>query len=309
MEQPNLVAQLSASVAQWLDREGEARSTLAGAIVVLDKLHDTAPVGYDMILTSGGQVVGARGQALRTTLQKYGLPSNFLADGVTTRSTERFRRLIEDIDFGKPLVAIPIEHRKEVVDGLVALVVRRAKQLLLRQHLAITCDRQDSPVRWIREILEAAHDRSGGRVEQHLVGAKLECRFGEQGVNRLPAFAADMQTERKGDFVIGSTVYHITVSPTRTLIQKCLDNLARAYRPVILVPRDAVERAEGIAAYENVEGKVTIFAIEDFIAQNLIEMADVAEQPYFETLSNIVDAYNRRIEEAETDSSLRIELR
>ena len=309
MNQNDPVTQVERAVVRWLEEEGSAKSTLAGAIVVLDKLAEKAPIAFSDVFTAGGQLIGGRGKGLSNTLAKYGINHPFLSDGVTTRSTEKFRRLIERIDFGQPLAPLSVEQRQSAVKKLIRPVLLQIEAFLLRQHLSVTCDRQASPVAWIADILTIARDRSAGRVEQHLIGAKFECRFDEEKVNRLPAFAADAQTERLGDFVIGRTVYHVTANPTAALIQKCADNLKRGFHPIILAPRDVVERAKGMAAYDNLVRNLTIFAIEDFLAQNLIEMADAASQQYFDALVRMVEAYNHRIEDAETDSSLRIELR
>lgn len=309
MNQFDAIAGLANRVAQWLGEEGTARSTLAGALVILDRLNEKAPLAASDIFTAGGQIIGSRGEALRQTLAKYGINQSFLADGVTTRSTEKFRRLAEHIDYGRALSSLTAEQRQVAVARLVEPVLSEIEGFFSRQHLSVTCDRQVSPVAWIAQILESAHERSGGRVEQHLVGAKFERRFKAEDINRLSANAADVQTERLGDFVIGRTVYHITANPTASLIRKCADNLKRGFFPVVLTPRVAVERAKGLAAYDNLEIKLVVFAIEDFLAQNLIEMADNDSLPYFEILGEVIEAYNRRIQDAETDSSLRIELR
>lgn len=308
-EQTNPIDSLRNAIVRWLQQEGTARSTLAGAIVVLDKLRDYAPLSNKDIFTSGGQLVGGRGEALRNTLARNGETRVFLADGVTTRSTEKFRRLAEAIDYGKALAPFPDARRESAVIQLVEPVLHEISNWFERQHMTITCDRGESPVTWVEQILESSHSKSGGRVEQHLVGAKLELRFPGQRVDVHAAFAADVQTQRSGDFVVGDTVYHVTASPAPPVVRKSADNLSLGLHPVLLVPRNTVERARGLANYEGIDKKVSIFAIEDFVGQNLMEVADSKSETYFEVLRAIVDIYNRRIEEAETDASLRINLR
>lgn len=84
-EKLDVVLRLQAAVENWLHLEGNARSTLAGAVVLLDTIRSKAPFAETDVFTGGGQLAGGRGAALRMTLQRYGIQSDFLADGVTTR--------------------------------------------------------------------------------------------------------------------------------------------------------------------------------------------------------------------------------
>ncbi|MCZ7547355.1 MAG: DUF4928 family protein [Anaerolineae bacterium] len=143
-EQTNPIDSLRNAIVRWLQQEGTARSTLAGAIVVLDRLRDYAPLSNKDIFTSGGQLVGGRGEALRNTLARNGETRVFLADGVTTRSTEKFRRLAEAIDCGKALAPFPDARRESAVIQLVEPVLHEISNWFERQHMTITCDRGES---------------------------------------------------------------------------------------------------------------------------------------------------------------------
>ena len=156
---------------------------------------------------------------------------------------------------------------------------------------------------------DESKERSQGRVEQHLVGAKLETRLPYQDITEHPAFAADVQTGRTGDFVIGKIVFHVTAAPAPAVIEKCQDNLRVNLKPVLVVPRDRIERAKGLAGhYEGLEKRISFVAIEDFIATNIIELSGESDASFVDTFNAILDNYNRRIEQSETDRSLRIEL-
>lgn len=61
--------------------------------------------------------------------------------------------------------------------------------------------------------------------------------------------------------------------------------------------------------YEGADDLVSVFSIEDFVALNIIEMAAAEGKDFFILMKEIVQTYNRRLEEVETDLSLRIELR
>ena len=78
--------------------------------------------------------------------------------------------------------------------------------------------------------------------------------------------------------------------------------------PVLLVPRDQTDKARHIAEDQGIANRVTIIAIEDFIALNIIEMSTGQQQEFVNTLKKIVEIYNRRLQEVETDMSLKIEL-
>src|SRR5258708_1026434 len=108
------------AVMQWLENEGASLNTLAGAVAVLDKLIQTAPLTEGDVFTDGGQIIGGRGSKLRQSLEKYGISPNFLSDGVTTRSTNKFRGLLRALDNGIALAPLTTDERYEVVVALVA---------------------------------------------------------------------------------------------------------------------------------------------------------------------------------------------
>ena len=69
-----------------------------------------------------------------------------------------------------------------------------------------------------------------------------------------------------------------------------------------------MENSRVRADVAGIRHRVSILAIEDFITQNIIEMSTCEKQDFFFTLRSIIDVYNRRLEEVETDMSLKIEL-
>jgi len=299
---------ISEAVAKWLEREHTAKSTLAGALTVLRSLAEKSPATQEDIFTSGGQLVGGRGQALKSVLAEFGFNKPFLADGVTTRSTEKFRRLLEALDYGRQLAPLTAEQRMQVIRVAATPVVAHITAHFARRRLKITCDRSLSPTAWVEGILREAHDRSGGRVEQHLVGAKLELRHPEARIGRDAAFAGDEQTGRTADFSLREAAYHVTAAPSGSVMERCRRNLDVGLQPVLLVPRDRLERARGIASEHGIETRVTFLAIEDFLTQNILELAQEHDMPAIDMLREIIRRYNERIDAAETDRSLRIEI-
>lgn len=309
-EQEATIEKLINRIREWIDNEGRARSTLAGAVVVVDALRQKAPITHEDVFTPGGQLSGGRGSSLRDTLTRYGEDRVLLADGVTTRSTSKFERLAEVLSWGKDLSGWSEEDRVEGSRRLAEPVLAEIDHYFQRQHLTVAPDRSESPTAWIELILEQSRSKSQGRVEQHLIGAKLERRFPEADISTHAAFAADVQTERLGDFDLGKIVYHVTAAPAQPVISKCQDNLRQGLQPVLVVPRDSLDRAKGLAAYEEgLDRRITFVAIEDFLASNILELSGESGQDFIEILKSIIEIYNRRIEETETDVSLRIEIR
>ena len=74
------------------------------------------------------------------------------------------------------------------------------------------------------------------------------------------------------------------------------------------MPEEQVLKARALAEVEGISERVTIRALEDFVAQNVIEISVEHGNDFYATLQQIIEEYNRRIEEAETDMALKIEL-
>lgn len=175
--------------------------------------------------------------------------------------------------------------------------------------MKLDLDRQQAPTTWINLIVENAKQRSGGVVEQHLVGAKLERRFKHVTVSNHPAHAGDRQTARAGDFTIAKLVYHVTATPSRNVIQKCAENIKAGLQPILLVPGEQEYRAKALAQDEGIDKDLAIVSIEAFVALNIMELAIEENKDFFAILQEIVHIYNRRLAEVETDLSLQIEVR
>lgn len=183
-----------------------------------------------------------------------------------------------------------------------------ASDWLKRQNLKLDIDRRQAPTTWINLIVESAKERSCGIVEQHLVGAKLEKRFKTVSVPNFPAHAGNHQTERLGDFTIEELVYHVTATPSRNVLQKCAGNIRVGLHPILLVPTAQQNRARVLAQDEGIDKELAIISIEDFVALSIIELATEENKDFFSILREIVQIYNKRLAEVETDLSLQIEL-
>ena len=181
-------------------------------------------------------------------------------------------------------------------------------QQSLDTNVSIEINEAHSPITWINTILQGAKKKSDNRIAQHLVGAKLQKRHENCPIPNHPAHAADVQTERLGDFSIHDVVYHVTAAPSQAVIQKCAANIRAGKCPILLVPQDKKAATIGFAELDHLESQITVISIEDFIAVNIIEISVGEKTDFIQTLKDIVELYNKRLAEVESDMSLRIEI-
>jgi len=296
----------------WLascTRHGKiSRNTVAIGIVVLDHLKHACPAIRDQIISQGGEVSGAR-SGLGTILDSYDIPRAYLKEVTTSQGHQDGQRLLEQFEWGMTLAEMAKDDRDNLLLELILDLKTLANDWLKRQNLKLDIDRRQAPTTWINIIIENAKGRSGGVVEQHLVGAKLARRFGAREIPNHPAHAGDKQTERAGDFAISRMVYHVTSAPSREVIQKCKKNHRAGLFPILLVPREQKNKAGFLAQEEGFDRDLAIISIEDFVTINIIELATEENKDFFSVLKEIVEIYDRRLSEVETDLSLRIEVR
>jgi len=256
---------------------------------------------------TGSEVKGAR-SGLQTVLNRHGIPESYLKEATTRQASNDAQRLLEQLDFGKSLAKLQTAERERLLAEGIKTLRENALQWLRRQNLKINCDRQDSPSFWVHSILRESEGKSGGKVEQHLVGAKLQKRHPRRAIPNHPGHAGDTQTGRHGDFDVDLMSYHVTANPGRDVIRKCKENVESNRHAVLVVPREREVHARALAEVEGIGSRITILALEDFIAGNVIEISTENQTDFFATLKDIIEEYNRRIEEAETDMALKIDL-
>lgn len=285
-----------------------SRNTVAMGIVVLDHLRRNSPVSRNDVISQGGEVSGAR-SGLSKILETYGIPSSYLKEITTRQGHQDGQRLFEMFEWGKKFTHLSLQEREQLLLDLIVVFRNLANDWLKRQNLKLDLDRRQDPATWINLIVENAKGRSGGIVEQQLVGAKLARRFQNVDIPNHPAHAADRQTDRMGDFTISNLVYHVTAAPSRNVLQKCANNLRVGLHPVLLIPRDQENKVRILAQDEGIDQQITIISIESFIALNIIELATDENKDFFSVLKEIVEIYNARLSAVETDLSLQIEVR
>ncbi len=166
----------------------------------------------------------------------------------------------------------------------------------------------------VSDLIEAAFARQrecpgvmvAGAVMQHLVGAKIATALPKVKVTHEGFSVADAPTGRKGDFLIGDTAIHVTTAPTEALIRKCCDNLAQNLRPLVITTQSGVGGVIALAKNADVADRIDILEIEQFVATNLYEWSAFQQTKRSVTVRQLVEAYNRIIDQCETDPSLKI---
>ena len=94
---------------------------------------------------------------------------------------------------------------------------------------------------------------------------------------------------------------HVTTSPSEALIRKCKRNLDNGLKPVVITMHRGAVVAEGLADQAGFGERLDIFEAEQFLAGNLYELGKFALAGRRTTTEQLVEAYNRIIDECETD--------
>lgn len=301
---------------EWLRsctrRSKLSRNTIAIGIVALHHIRTASslPMARETVVSTGGEIRLSRGNSLRQLLEQYGIGAGYLKEVTTRQGHQDGQRLLDALEWGGLFAGLSRLERETILDALIATLIEKARLQLQQEAVRLKIDQNLSPWIWMRQILEATRERSRGVVEQHLVGAKLEARFPQQNFPAQPAHAADAPTKRRGDFELktasGDVVIHVTSHPTSALIEKCQENLRDRLLPIIITLREKEQSAVALAEDKGVADQIAVLPIDHFVAANLIELAAERNLSFIEVFREIIEAYNRRIEAAETDLSCKI---
>ena len=290
--------------------EFPARGTIAGALVVLEKLKEDFDLDIDAHTAPGGsQIRGASGGAVRGILARFGETRRFVAEGGRTNRGLRgdiASMLTTLADAG--LDTLCDNQRNTILNDLQGFLVEKVHEFYLRQRLKLSYDPSKSARQAVGEILSNARDiGKGGQVAQYLVGAKLQMRFPNDQIGNESYSTADEQLGRPGDFLIGDTAFHVTVAPMSGVYDRCKQNLDDGYRTFLLIPEDSMigarQNAEAIAP-----GKIAVESIESFVGQNIEELASFSRNKITNGFSSLLHIYNERVDAVETDKSVLVEI-
>ena len=94
---------------------------------------------------------------------------------------------------------------------------------------------------------------------------------------------------------ISNLVYHVTSSPSRDVLQKCVKKVRVGLYPVLLIPGEQENKGRILAQDEGIDKGLTIVSIEDFVALNIIGLATLESKNFFSVLKEIVEICNKRL--------------
>ena len=200
------------------------------------------------------------------------------------------------------------KEREVELENMQSFLVEKAKEIFNAEKLSLEYRKDIISREMIGMILESARKRQkAGEVAEYLVGAKLALRFPDYSIRNSAASAADDQTDENGDFQINDCIFHVTVSPNSGHYEKCKRNLADGFRVFLLVP-DLILAGTRQNADLETAGRVSVEAIESFVSQNLEELSDFAGEKISQNMMLLLETYNERVGEVETDLSLQIRI-
>ncbi|EAV4716506.1 DUF4928 domain-containing protein [Salmonella enterica] len=288
-------------------------NVMNAGLIVSQMVADGLPITDARLYSDGkSQVRGLSGPTISKILERHGETRTFTREGGrTSRGTiylaAAFREVLnntlipEDIHIDTVFVSTQLE---EFFTQCVRL------DYFDKQRITINLDHTRPVSVVVGEIIKATAERSDkptGVVLQHLIGAKLQLRFPDIEIGSDRANAADLQTDREGDFQIGTTAFHVTTAPMEKLISRCAENKRAGYRPIILTLESKVIAARQMADNVGMSDQISVQAAETFIGNNIEEIAIYDGDKIREGLARLIRTYNARINTIEVDKSLMID--
>lgn len=285
-------------------------NTINAGLAVSRMVRDGLPITRERLVSDGGsQVRGLSGARMRKILAEHGEHRKYTSEGGrTSRATlPKAEGLVirwNSVDAPNVDFACLAFHLEEY------FVDKARKDYFDKKRLKVNIDPSKPVSATVKEILLAASqraDRPTGTVLQHLVGAKLELRFPGADIGRDKANAADLQTDRAGDFQVGTTAFHVTVSPMEKLMDRCKDNIISGIRPTLVVPEARVSAARQLAEVAGIGDQISVTEAETFIGTNIEEIAAYDTDGIKKRLAQLIRRFNARITNVESDASLQVE--
>lgn len=200
------------------------------------------------------------------------------------------------------------DDKDRALEKMQSFLADKAKEIFNSEKISFDYKKGMTSRAVVSTILESGQKREkAGAVAEYLVGAKLALRFPDYDIRNSAASAADDQANEQGDFQINDSVFHVTISPNRGHYDKCQRNLANDLRVFLLVPDNMLAGARQ-NAYLEMGSQVSVEAIESFVSQNIEEISDFANERIACNIKSLLEKYNERVAEVETDLSLQIKI-
>ena len=250
---------------QWFDSHRPSPDVepntyvMCAGLAVLERMRRAYPLKRADYVTPGNQV-RTSGSLIQSILERNGEERRFTREGGrTTRATvPAAEGLVEELNEVVALAGLSDEDRGQVIDELQVWLVARVGDYLDQQAMEVEVDLSKPSTQIVADMLAAGGNKAGA-VAQYLVGAKLDVRYPDLEIENFSYTTADQQLGRPGDFVVGDTAFHVTVSPMPAVLDKCKENLSNGYRSTLLVLDSRVHAARQMAEAIEVQDKVDSF--------------------------------------------------
>lgn len=291
-------------------RRRSNRGDIAGGLVLLERLKTDFDLDIRKHRTPDGyQLKGATAVKAGEILSRHGESRPLAKEGGrTNRGLLSNLEILLDILREEGVDKLPGKARSELLDAMQAGLTRQASELLNAKKLPFRHPGGTTTRAVLRRILDEANARGKeGEVMQHLIGAKLALRFPHLDIENRPASAADESAGRPGDFLVGDMVFHATTQPNRGHYEKCRENLDANFRVCLLVSNGHLLQARQIAESEFGD-RVAVESCESFVSQNLEELSEFRGDKIRGDFLRLLEAYNRRVREVESDLSLLVDI-
>ena len=312
-----MMEQANAAYQSWFEGLERGKSDglpdwgpMCTGLIVLERLIENYTLDIKDHTTADGAQIRRQGIVLgNKILKKFGIPMKLTYGefGRTNRSSlptaEKLLNILQPLH----LEHLPKDERNLILAGLqekllASLVLYTDRfQVEARYESAMTTEK------FVKLVLLKGTPKTSGAIAQHLVGAKLELRFPDKEIPNHAASTADAPTERSGDFIIGDTIFHVTMAPQDLVFLKCQRNLGAGYRVYLLVPAKHVQSALRKAKVFEIEDAIVVKSIESFIGQNIDELGMFSTSLLTQELRKLIEVYNRRIQIERYAPELKIE--
>lgn len=288
-----------------------AKGTVAGALVVLDKLKLEYNLDLNHYRAKRGQsqIEGVGKARTQRILAQFGETRVFVEEGGRTNRglAGDIATLLEALKQAR-LEQLSVEERNKILTQLQGFLAQKVSEYFGRERLKFLYNPSYTIWQNIHELLEIARQNGKeGQVAQYLVGAKLALRFPDLIVRNDSYSTSDAPSGSPGDFLINDTAFHVTVSPNQGHWEKCKRNVNLGYSAYLIVP---VRISSGTRQYaENfLPSHITVHSIEAFVSQNLDELSIFSKDKLVSGFYQFLIKYNQRVDQIESDKSLLIEI-
>lgn len=289
---------------------GPAQGTIGAALIVLERLKTNYDLDIKSHLSKGGyQISGISGIALKKVLAQFGEKRRHISEGGrTNRGTPGNIENMLDALRKLNLDRLSAEQRREIISKMQWFLVDKVSEFFSRKRLEIIYDPYISTWQSINNLLLKAREANKeGPVAEYLVGAKLQLRFPNIQIRNSSFSTADDQSGQPGDFLVGDTTFHVTISPMYGVYEKCKKNIENGFRVFLIVPEEKLADARENAK-EASPGKIVVTSIELFVTQNIEEISDFSKDRLGHGFYRLLKTYNDRVDAVEIDKSMLIEI-